>query len=125
MTDDDSRKGQPEVGEVLDESPHGGKLITQPRGGALWRGAPRNIVPGPGRPPDRIRAIMRQSLDEALPSVQGLLEDPDLSARDRVRVLEFLAKYGLGPVSKDQDQAGGIPAKLLILPALQAPEGNE
>lgn len=37
-----------------------GTLVPQKHGGAIWKGTPETIVPGPGRPPEAIRQAMRE-----------------------------------------------------------------
>lgn len=72
-------------------------LIPQKHGGALLAGGQKGQTPGPGRPPESIRVDMRQKLDVLLPDV---LEDYKSGKLDKMRVVEFLAKYGLG--TKDE-----------------------
>lgn len=40
--------------------PKAGTLVPQKHGGAIWKGTPETIVPGPGRPPEAIRQAMRE-----------------------------------------------------------------
>lgn len=40
----------------------GTDLVPQKHGGAIYQGTPRNIVPGPGRPPEQFRAVARRLL---------------------------------------------------------------
>ena len=42
-----------------------GKLVPQPHGGAILDGAapPENHVPGPGRPPSRVKSALRKDFD--------------------------------------------------------------
>lgn len=52
-----------------------GPLVPQPHGGALWQGAPANPVAGPGRPPDTIRAAMRDlGATKGLPFLDDVLD---------------------------------------------------
>src|SRR5690348_17498928 len=73
------------------EKPTVGQLVPQPHGGALRHGGPNKG--GTGRPPDAIRAAMREKLDVALPK---LWRDYEAGAIDALGFANFLAKYGLG-----------------------------
>lgn len=72
-------------------------LVTQPKGGAIWQGAPANPVAGTGRPPDAIRARLRGSFEDRIALLEqfadGLMEAPHA---DRLRAIDMLAKYGFG-----------------------------
>ena len=104
---------------IVDVSKYGGKLVRMANGQALWRGQPHNWKPGPGRPKQALRDVMTQTLAKALPKLAKILQEEDLkklSHRDRMKILDFLAKYGLGPEKDTQEASGTITAKLLILP---------
>lgn len=52
-----------------------GVLVPQAHGGALLNGMAKNHVPGPGRPPDAIRAQMRElGVAKGLPFLSDLLD---------------------------------------------------
>lgn len=57
------------------EKPEGksaGELVTPAHGkGRLWRGPSPNHVPGPGRPPSKVKAALREDFDAR----RGLLND--------------------------------------------------
>jgi len=110
---------------ILDVSQYGGKLVRQADGRALWRGRPHSWKPGPGRPKQEIRDMLNLTLEKAIPKLAKILETEDLSKlshRDRMRILDFLAKYGLGPERNEVEATAHSAAKLLILPALQVSE---
>lgn len=53
----------------------GTDLIPQPHGGRIWQGAPANPVAGPGRPPDAIRAQMRElGAAKGIPFLEDVLD---------------------------------------------------
>ena len=41
----------------------GSPLVPQPHGGSIYQGTPATIVPGPGRPPSRIKSALRNDFD--------------------------------------------------------------
>lgn len=75
---------------------------------------------GPGRPPSAIRAKMRGSLENRLAIAESIADNPKSSDSDRLRALDFLAKYGLGTKSEVSGEDGApIHAGVVILPALR------
>jgi hypothetical protein len=70
-----------------------GQLVPQPKGGAIWQGAPANPVAGPGRPASVIRAAMRDTLSlDVLPRLHADWQAEKVSTQDYA---DFLAKHGL------------------------------
>ena len=52
-----------------------GSLVPQKHGGAIWKGTPETIVPGPGRPPEAIRAAMRElGASKGVPFLSDVLD---------------------------------------------------
>ena len=52
-----------------------GTLVPQKHGGAIWKGTPETIVPGPGRPPEAIRAAMRElGASKGVPFLSDVLD---------------------------------------------------
>ncbi|HEX7122637.1 MAG TPA: hypothetical protein VF178_09740 [Gemmatimonadaceae bacterium] len=70
-------------------------LKPQPHGGALWAGPAAHPVPGPGRPPNALRALMRGHLDEVIPEIHRKWKAGEI---DDVQYAEYLAKYAIGPL---------------------------
>lgn len=70
-----------------------GPLVPQSHGGAIRPGRPLHPVAGTGRPPDRIRAALRDKLALAIPR---LWADYGAGRIDALGFANFLAKYGLG-----------------------------
>ena len=70
------------------------ELVPQPHGGALASGGYQGNRGG--RPPSQFRRRMRGSLEERLHIAEEIADDPDGRPADRIRALEFFAKYGLG-----------------------------
>ena len=70
------------------------ELVPQPHGGALASGGYQGNRGG--RPPSEFRRRMRGSLEERLHVAEEIADDPDGRPADRIRALEFFAKYGLG-----------------------------
>lgn len=75
-------------------------LVPQPHGGALWSGAPANPVPGTGRPPNALRALMRGNLDEVIPKLHERWLNDEI---DALQYAEFLSKYAIGPLKGVSD----------------------
>lgn len=99
------------------------EMIPQPHGGALRRGG--NTTPGTGRPPSAIRSRLRGAFDERvavleeiadgivtinlrekcehcgeMPTRQSPLELQNLVrsvTNDRLKAIDMMAKYGMGP----------------------------
>lgn len=72
------------------------KLVPQPHGGALMSGGTLGHRGGGGRPPSELRARMRDSLEENFHVATEIAQNPDSSDSDRLRALDFLARFGLG-----------------------------
>jgi hypothetical protein len=94
-----------------------GSLVRQRNGGALRNGGTNRG--GTGRPPEAIRASIRDSLDALLPTVLEIAYDTDATATDRLRAIEFHARYGLGTADSDRltvFEGGRLPG-VIVLPA--------
>lgn len=101
-----------------DEKP-AGELVPQPHGGAIKRGNPKGIDL-PGRPPSELRARMRGSLEERLHIAAAIADDKDATNADRLKALDFLARYGLGTKQEVTGEDGApVHAGVVILPALR------
>src|SRR5690349_475991 len=101
-----------------DERP-AGELVPQPHGGAIKHGNPKGIDL-PGRPPSELRARMRGSLEERLHIAEEIADDETSSPADRMKALDFLAKYGLGTKQEVTGEDGApVHAGVVILPALR------
>jgi hypothetical protein len=73
----------------------GSPLVPQKHGGAIYQGTPSNIVPGPGRPRDELRAWLRTVTWERLPGIFAKWDN--LDHEQQVGLMERIAlKYGLG-----------------------------
>lgn len=94
-------------------------LIPQPHGGALLSGGEPGHKGGGGRPPSEIRARMRGSLAERIKIAEEIADADDSSDSDRLRALDFLAKYGLGT---KQEITGKDDEPLIPIEAGQARE---
>ena len=77
------------------EESSGAVLVPQPHGGAIIQGTNYGNKGG-GRPPSAIRRTMRRSLDDRIPLLHAIADDPDVRPRDRIEALKLLAQYGLG-----------------------------
>ena len=73
--------------------------------GQVFGGNPGNRG-GSGRPPSKIRAAMRESLDARIVIAEAIADDGDASPADRLRALDLLAKYGLGTTTTSTDVDG-------------------
>lgn len=69
-------------------------LVPQPHGGAIRRGG----TPGNrgGGVPSVLRARLRGSLKKRVRIAEQIADDPESLPVDRLRALDFLARYGLG-----------------------------
>ena len=59
-----------------------------------------------GRPPSAIRAQMRGALAKRVKIAEQIADDTHASQSDRIRALDFLAKYGLGTTQTQTDADG-------------------
>ena len=78
------------------------KLVPQPGGkGALQVGNLGNKG-GPGRPPSSLRKRLRDSADDRIKVLEDVADGGDLDAKpsDRIKAVDILLKYGLGPGGK-------------------------
>ena len=101
------------------EDDEGRVLAKVESGGALIRSEHRRDKSRLGRPSNELREIMQRSLAEALPDLIYLLSTQDLTVSDRLKIMEFLAKYGLGQRKEGTESAVAIKAKVLMLPELE------
>lgn len=87
-----------------------GALIPQPRGGALRNGGTNRG--GTGRPPNELRATLRQGIEPELRRMEAAvrkidkLGDPEKSLAAHKALAEFRAKYGLGTTVTETDTKG-------------------
>ena len=72
--------------------------IPQPHGGALLSGGLPGNRGGIGRPPSALRERLRGSFDERVGVLEQIADDQAADPQDRIRALEVMGKYGLGPV---------------------------
>ncbi|MSR07744.1 MAG: hypothetical protein EXR93_11865 [Gemmatimonadetes bacterium] len=80
-------------------------LVPSDRGGMLYTGGVPGNAGGTGRPASALREQLRGSFEQRIPVLEAIADDQEQSAGDRIRALDTLAKYGLGPlqgVSADQ-----------------------
>lgn len=76
------------------------ELVPQAHGGALYRGGNPGNVGGTGRPPSALRALLRKSFEERIIILEQIVDNPDTSANDRIKAIDTLARYGLGPTKE-------------------------
>lgn len=88
------------------------ELVPQPHGGAIRRGNPGNHG---GRPPNQLRAVMREALATRIPILEQMADGIEVlttrcakcgheesgkpmpvRTEDRLRALDMLGKFGLG-----------------------------
>ena len=79
-------------------------LIPQEHGGALQRGNPGNRGP----PTSQLRQRFRDSLESRLYIAEEIADDEGASGTDRLRALEFLARYGMGTQTSVTPDADSI-----------------
>lgn len=66
---------KPPAKSVKKTGPKAGAVVPQKHGGAIYQGAPKNPVAGTGRPPEVIRAAMRElGATKGLPFLSGVLD---------------------------------------------------
>jgi hypothetical protein len=80
-------------------------LVPQAHGGALLAGGLPGHRGGTGRPPSALRERMRGALEDRVHIAEEIADDPNVSPADRVRALDFLARYGLGTRTELVDDA--------------------
>lgn len=82
-------------------------LIPQPNGkGALLSGGVPGNRGGLGRPRTELRERMCGSLAQRLKIAEQIADNPKSADSDRLRALDFLAKYGLGTTMTETDTEG-------------------
>ena len=90
-----------------------GELIPQPHGGALRNGGTSRG--GTGRPPSELRKRMRGSLEDRLHIAEEIADSPTAAYSDRMKALDFLAKYGLGTRQEVTGEDGAaIPTEIVV-----------
>jgi hypothetical protein len=83
------------------------RLIPQPNGkGALLSGGKPGNKGGTGRPRMELRDRMVGSLAERVRIAEEIADSPKSAPSDRLRALDFLAKYGLGTTMTETDTEG-------------------
>ena len=80
-------------------------LVAQAHGGALLAGGLPGHRGGSGRTPNALRERMRAALEDRMHIAEEIADDPSVSPADRVRALEFLARYGLGTRTESADDS--------------------
>ena len=86
----------------------GVELVVQPHGGAIRKGSAPGNTPGTGMPPSELRRRMRGSLEQRLEIAEEIADDEKQRPSDRLKALEFLARYGLGAAEGiDKDAVRG------------------
>ena len=88
-------------------------LIPQAHGGALLRGGMRGNAGGPGRPPNELRARLRGSFERRIALLESLADNPAANPGDRLRAIEIMAKYSLGPVKELSGEVGLVQTEVL------------
>ena len=97
-------------GKTPGTSPAHIPLIPQKHGGALLsRGVPGNRG---GRPTSAVRAAAALAVDQRIPVLEAIADDPEGRPADRVRAVDLLGR--LGGVAKDEP----IPNELVRLLAM-------
>jgi hypothetical protein len=66
-----------------------------------------------GRPPSELRAQMRGSLAQRIVIAEKIADNPKSSDSDRLRALDFLAKYGMGTTVTETDPNGEHAEKVI------------
>ena len=91
------------------------ELVPQPHGGALLPGAGGGPQPRSGRPPSELRRKMRGSLENRLHIAEEIADSPTAAYSDRMKALDFLAKYGLGTRQEVTGEDGAaIPTEIVV-----------
>jgi hypothetical protein len=57
---------------------------------------------------------MRESLDARLHVACRIADDPEASNTDRLRALDFLARYGLGTQTENENKSDGRPLTIEV-----------
>lgn len=116
------------AGDVLDwnweEDENGkqvvvGRLVRTTIGGAIWQGKCKNPKPGPGRPPDEIRAEARNAYADRIARLQQIIDNPSTPARDVISAMAQLAKVGVASQVEHQGDRG---QPVIILPPQVQPQ---
>ena len=97
-----------------DESPTKTPPLVAPAHGhgRIYRGGVLGNRGGPGRPPNALRAAMRESLAIRIPIAERIADDENASNSDRLRAIEMLCRYGL---SGPDDEHDGEPVTIRVI----------
>ena len=82
------------------------RLVPQSHGGALKSGGTPGHKGGGGRPRTELRNRMCGSLAQRLSIAEQIADNKKSNPSDRMRALEFMAKYGLGLTMTETDAEG-------------------
>lgn len=90
------------VGETypVDERPVK-RLVPQPHGGAIYQGAPANVVPGSGRPKDEWKKALQAmaSADDTLKHVRKVIE-AGAEHPHFFKALDYITEHGYGKATQ-------------------------
>jgi hypothetical protein len=92
----------------------GGDLrVPKHGGGRIRAGSKPGNTAGPGRPPSVLRERMRGALEARIAIAEQIADDKRASHTDRLRALDFLAKYGMGTTVTETDGDGNQAEKVI------------
>ncbi len=69
-----------------------GELVPQKHGGSLRNGGTNKG--GPGRPPSKVRQRCRDSFEDRLPFLEGVVDDDEERMSERLKAHEMLGRFG-------------------------------
>ena len=72
----------------------GPRLVKQGHGGALLSGGVKGHKGAGGRPPSKIRERCRDSFEDRLPFLEGIVDDGEERTSDRLKAHELLGRFG-------------------------------
>ena len=72
----------------------GPRLVEQDHGGALLSGGVKGHKGAGGRPPSKVRERCRDSFEDRLPFLEGIVDDEEERTSDRIKAHELLGRFG-------------------------------
>lgn len=73
---------------------NGVTLVPQEHGGALNSGGTPGHKGAGGRPPSKVRQRCRDSFEDRLPFLEGVVDDDDEKTAERLKAHELLGRFG-------------------------------
>ena len=116
------KEAQEEDDRVIDVNVEGGKvvgrLLRTLSGGSLWAGKAVNHKPAGGRPPSKLRDMMRGDYEIVAQRLRRYVEThPDMKLKDIMAIANHLAKFSVGTkIEHTGPDDSALPPAVIMLP---------